>query len=181
MKNEKEELIKAYLEELYRWNKKISLTSVEREDAEEVLIKPSVSMMEHFPLTKGLNVFDIGAGGGIPAVVLAIHLPKYHFSLVESVQKKCSFLTHVSLALGLENIVVLNERIEKLAKKEEFKGCADIITSRQIPAETVFNTAQQLLKAGGRVIIHRSPKQTYRFSEFRMVSRGEHADCFERV
>ncbi len=71
-----DEKIDLFLEELYRWNEKRNLTAVPKDKAEEILVKPSLSMIGLLGEKEGLHIFDIGSGGGIPAVILAICLPE---------------------------------------------------------------------------------------------------------
>ena len=109
-----DKLIARYLDELYRWNAKVNLTSVAREKAQAVLIEPSFAMAEFFPPGDALQIFDIGSGGGLPAIPLAVRYPQHRFALVESDRKKAVFLQHAAGLLGLKNVRVLNERSEKV-------------------------------------------------------------------
>ena len=79
-------------------------------------------------------IMDFGSGGGFPGLFLAI-LSKYdparphqEFYLVESIAKKCAFLREVKNQLGLDNLTVLNERIERVSKPKK----ADVITARAL-------------------------------------------------
>jgi len=130
MNPEKRELVGQYLAELYRWNKKINLTSVAEEVAREVLVKPSIAMLEFLPI--GGQVFDIGSGGGIPGIVLAIYRSEGRFTLVESVGKKAVFLMHVTRLLKLANVKVEAKRAEKLSADPAFAGTADAVVSRAV-------------------------------------------------
>ena len=174
---DKSESIKKYLAELYRWNKAINLTSVKEDKAEEVLIKPSLSMIEFLPEGDNLEVVDIGSGAGIPAVVMAIHLPQHNFTLIESTGKKASFLKHISEHLKLSNIKVLNERAES-SKLEQF---ADVVTARGVNRKTLFDAAHKLLKPDGVLLIHRSSKEGFRDSRFRQTAENDFVERFERA
>ncbi len=169
-----------YLSELYRWNRKINLTSVKEHEAQEVLVKPSLAMLEFMPAQKGLEVFDIGSGGGLPAIILAIHLPDIRFTLVESDRKKSVFLTHIAGLLGLKNVRVVCERSEKLAKMEGYAGCADVVTSRAVKREDVFAASNGLLKPGGIVIIHHSPREIEDDPRFIFSGKNQSVDCYRR-
>jgi len=160
----------AYLEELYRWNEKINLTSVEMEKANEILVMPTLEMIKHFPAEAGLKVFDIGSGGGIPAIVLAINMPGNTFFAIESVKKKYNFLVHIVSFLGMENLLPINERTETVEEKLEFFEAADVITSRQVDPSTIFQSADHILRHDGRIILHRSQNENYDHDDFKVIS-----------
>ncbi|MBI5178746.1 MAG: 16S rRNA (guanine(527)-N(7))-methyltransferase RsmG [Nitrospinae bacterium] len=172
----KESLVSQYLAELYRWNKKINLTSVAEEVAHGVLVTPSLAMLEYLPV--GGEVFDIGSGGGIPGIVLAIYRPDSRFTLVESVGKKAVFLTHVARLLKLGNVRVAAVRAEKLACDPAYAGTADAVVSRAVKREDVVAAAKGLLKPGGRVIVHRSPKDAPDVPGYSLIGKNGFADCF---
>jgi len=179
MSRRKEELIQKWLDELYRWNRKINLTAVPREKAEEILVKPSLAMLECLDKASGLEIFDIGSGGGVPGMALAVYLPECRFHLVESSAKKCVFLKETAIKLGLGNVELLNERAEETAKRNE--GCADAVTSRQVSAETVFPIARRLLKSGGKLILHNGHATVSPQEGFKKVYKNILATCLKRT
>ena len=176
-----DKLIARYLEELYRWNKKVNLTSVAREKAQAVLIEPSFAMAEFFPPGDALEIFDIGSGGGLPAIPLAIRFPQHRFTVVESDRKKSIFLQHIASLLGLKNVRVLNERSEKVSHDPAYAATADVVTSRAVKREDVFAAADGLLKPAGRVIIHHTPDAPAEFGDYRLSAKNPSADCFTRA
>ncbi|MBI5637055.1 MAG: 16S rRNA (guanine(527)-N(7))-methyltransferase RsmG [Nitrospinae bacterium] len=176
-----EKLVGRYLEELYRWNKKVNLTSVARDKAQAVLIEPSLAMAEFFPPGNALEIFDIGSGGGLPAIPLAIRYLQHRFTLVESDRKKSIFLQHAASLLGLKNVRVLNERSEKISQDPAYAAIADVVTSRAVKREDVFSAAGGLLKPAGRVIIHHTPDAPEEFGGYRLFGKNPSADCFTRA
>ncbi len=170
-----------YLEELYRWNKKVNLTSVTRDKAQTVLIEPSFAMAEFFPPGNALEIYDIGSGGGLPAIPLAIRFPQHRFTLVESDRKKSIFLQHAASLLGLKNLRVLNERSEKISIDPAYAATADVVTSRAVKREDVFSAADGLLKPAGIVIIHRTPDAPVEFGGYRLSGKNLSADGFTRA
>lgn len=106
-----------YVELLHQWNQTYNLTAVR--DATQMMqrhVLDSLSVLA--PLSTHLSprghLADIGTGGGIPGIVLALMLPELQLSLVESVNKKCRFMTQAVLELGLrERVNVVNERVEQ--------------------------------------------------------------------
>jgi 16S rRNA (guanine527-N7)-methyltransferase len=175
----RDEKLSAYLSELYRWNKKINLTSVNEKDAMKILVEPSLAMLEFLP-DKG-RVVDAGSGGGIPGIILAMRLPNCEFLLVDSDQKKSTFLTHVAGMLKLSNVRSVRERVEKLAKTEGYAGTADAIVSRAVKREDVFSASVGLLKQGGRIILHRSTKPLEPDARFELAGHNDSADFFQRI
>lgn len=75
----------------------------------------------------GKTIVDIGSGGGFPAIPLAVILPESNFILIESIGKKCKFLSESADKLGLKNVTVINDRCENI---HDIK--ADIITARGV-------------------------------------------------
>jgi len=175
MDSDKREKINKYLEELYRWNKKINLTAVDQSKAWEILVVPSLSMLKLFPSENGLKVFDIGSGGGIPAIILAIAMPGNTFFAVESIAKKCDFLTHIVTTLNMENLLPLNVHTSSILEKEEYFESADVVTSRQVKPADVLEAARHLLRSGGAVILHRSPKEDYEEPGFTLTGTDDSA------
>jgi 16S rRNA (guanine527-N7)-methyltransferase len=176
--------VKTYLTELYRWQKSINLTSVKPENAEELLIKPSLAMMEYMPDLQGLpagerlEIADIGSGAGIPAVVLALRLPRHQFTLIESNGKKAAFLKHVAGLLKLDNVKVMNERADAEAVLSELAQRADVVTARAVNRKIVFDAAHKLLKPGGLLLIHRSSKKEPADPRFRKTGQNEFVERY---
>ena len=98
---------------------------------------------------------DVGSGGGFPALVLSILKPESEFTLVEATGKKAGFLADTAVALGLNNVAVVNERIEVYAK-ERGREKFDCVTARALaPLNTLLEYAAPLLKTGGRLIAYK--------------------------
>ena len=94
---------------------------------------------------EGAKVLDVGSGGGLPAIPLAIACPDVSVSLVETVGKKTAFLTQVALSLKLKNVKVFNSRVENL-KNLSF----DVISSRAFSSlENFINLSSHLIKPEG--------------------------------
>lgn len=178
---EQDESIKTFLAELYRWTKAVNLTSVKPEKAEELLIKPSLAMMEFLPEQEPLEVMEIGSGAGIPGVVLAVKLPVHRFTLIESNGKKAAFLKHVTGLLKLANVQVLTERAESTACSAQYGSSADVVVARAVNRKTVFKAAQKLLKPDGILLIHRSSKKEIPDPNFRKVAETDFVTCYKQT
>lgn len=112
----------AYLALLIKWNKAYNLTAVRNPDEmvsrhllDSLSIVPSVS-----PL--GQRWLDVGSGGGMPGVPLAIMFPDRQFTLLDSNGKKTRFLTQVKLELQLANLEVVHSRVEAFSPPQPLSG-----------------------------------------------------------
>src|SRR5690606_24456480 len=95
------------------------------------------------------NVLDVGAGGGLPGIVLAIARPEMHVTPVDTVQKKTAFVMQVKAELGLANVTVHHARVEQLKVTQKF----DVITSRAFAELSDFvKWSGHLLEEGGQFI-----------------------------
>jgi 16S rRNA (guanine527-N7)-methyltransferase len=107
-----------YASLLARWNSVHNLTAIRR--GEDVLthhLLDSLALVPEFLRITGgaaVRVLDVGSGGGLPGLVLAIAAPRVRLTLVDAVQKKCAFLTQARLDLRLDNVEVVHSRVEAL-------------------------------------------------------------------
>lgn len=134
----------AYLALLSKWNKAYNLTAV-RNTAEMVSrhLLDSLSVAPYVQLG-GTRWLDVGSGGGMPGIPLAILFPERHFTLLDSNGKKTRFLTQVKLELKLTNLEVVHSRVEQFAPAQPFTG----ITSRAFSSLEDFSNWTRHL--GGR-------------------------------
>ena len=101
-----------YLRLLLETNQEYNLTSIT--DTKEAIIKHLLDSLSIYELLEGETIADIGSGGGTPGIPLAIAFPKKQFLLVESKQKKTTFLVGVVKKLKLNNVRVINKRAEEV-------------------------------------------------------------------
>lgn len=137
-----------YLALLSKWNAVYNLTAV-RDPAQMVTqhLLDSLSVVAAFADAK--NILDVGAGGGLPGMVLAIVRPDMRVSMIDTVHKKTAFLTQAKAELGLSNVTVHTARVEQLQVAQKF----DVITSRAFAELSDFVTwSGHLLAEGGRFI-----------------------------
>ena len=122
---------------LSRWNAVHNLTAIRA--GEEMLthhLLDSLALVPHFARITGgapARVLDVGSGGGLPGVVLAIAAPQARLTLVDAVQKKCAFLTQARLELGLDNVEIVHARVEALRSP-----LFDVIVSRALATLAQF-------------------------------------------
>jgi len=134
-----------YLAQMQRWNKTYNLTAIR--DVGQMLtqhvvdslaiVKPLQDVLGDKPAT----IADIGSGGGLPGVVLAIACPHWTVHCVDAVEKKMAFVRQMSGVLGLPNLKAIHQRVEALQPLQ-----ADIVVSRAFASLLDFATL-----AGGHV------------------------------
>lgn len=110
---EQTEQLLGYLALLIKWNRAYNLTAVRNPD--EMVSRhllDSLSVLEEVR-QQGKHWLDVGSGGGMPGIILAIMLPGQKFSLLDANGKKTRFLTQVKLELGLDNVQVFHQRIQE--------------------------------------------------------------------
>lgn len=119
---EQETQLLAYLALLVKWNKAYNLTAI-RNPQEMVSrhLLDSLSVLK-FVSGQGQRWLDVGSGGGMPGIILAIMLPSQQFTLLDANGKKTRFLTQVKLELKLENVQVVHARIEEHQVETAYDG-----------------------------------------------------------
>lgn len=137
-----------YLGLMFKWNAVYNLTSLR--DPMQMVTHHVLDSLAAVPaFADALNVLDVGAGGGLPGVVLAIVRPDMKVAMIDTVHKKTAFLTQVKAQLALANVTVYTMRVEQLEVSDKF----DVITSRAFADLSDFvNWSGHVLADGGRFI-----------------------------
>ena len=108
-----------FLQEMGRWNRIHNLTAIEGEiESIRLHLIDSIAVlpiMRRFLSASNPLIADLGSGGGLPAIPIAILQPEWRLTLIEAVRKKTAFLQHVRGKLGLSNTEVLSARVEAVA------------------------------------------------------------------
>ena len=137
-----------YLALLNKWNSVYNLTSV-RDPMQMVTLHLLDSLAAVPAFKDAANVLDVGAGGGLPGMVLAISRPDMKVSMIDTVHKKTAFLNQVKAELELGNVTVYTKKVQDLEVKTKF----DVITSRAFADLSDFvNWSGHLLQEGGQFI-----------------------------
>ena len=135
---------------LMRWNRVHNLTAIESPAhvlthhlLDSLAILPEIKRLGLEPLA---NALDVGAGGGLPGIPLAIAAPYLHVTLIDKVQKKIAFLTQAKLELALDNLTCVHARVETLQAESPF----ELIVARAFAslAEFVGSTRHLLARNG---------------------------------
>lgn len=165
------ELLAEYWRLLERWNSRINLTSLALEGSPS----HSIDRLIVEPLTAAplippgpVHWFDLGSGGGSPAVPLKVAIPGANLTMVESKSRKGAFLWEVVRSLGLVGADVAVARFEDVAVRQP--SAADCITVRAVRVDhALSDTALRLLRASGRLILFETAEHTRELADFRLI------------
>lgn len=142
----------AYMTNLLEWNEKINLTAITEED--DIILKhfiDSLTILEYIP--EKSNVIDVGTGAGFPGIPLKIVREDINMTLMDSLNKRITFLNEVINKLGLKKINAIHSRAEELAKMPEHREKYDIAVSRAVAnLSTLSEYMIPFVKVGGKCI-----------------------------
>jgi 16S rRNA (guanine527-N7)-methyltransferase len=142
-----------YLGLLSHWNRAFNLTAIR--DSEEMLSKHLLDSLAVMPYIGEGLVLDVGSGAGLPGIPLAIAMPQNHFVLIDSNGKKTRFLTQVKITLGLDNVEVVNQRVEAYSPiKDDHRIYFDAVVARAYASSTeILQNTAHLHKPETRILI----------------------------
>lgn len=149
---DQQEKLLRYLAQMQRWNRTYNLTAIR--DPQQMLIQhlfDSLSVVQ--PLAEALEgrpakIYDVGSGGGLPGVVLAIMQPDWDVSCVDAVEKKTAFVQQMAGVLMLPNLHAMHARIERVAPAD-----CDLVISRAFAALPDFaNWAGRHVRTDGSLV-----------------------------
>jgi 16S rRNA (guanine527-N7)-methyltransferase len=143
-----------YVALLGKWNAVYNLTAIR--DPRQMLIQHILDSLAIIPFitrrTGPQSALDVGSGGGLPGIVMAIVLPDWQVTLNDIVHKKTAFQSQAKLQLGLTNLSVVIGRVENLHPGVEVPGLFDVIVSRAFAELSDFVTlARHLVAGNGRI------------------------------
>lgn len=142
---------KKYFELLVEWNEKMNLTAIT--DLEGVYLKhfyDSISASFYFDFTNVTTVCDVGAGAGFPSIPIKICFPHLHVTIVDSLNKRITFLNYLSEQLKLENVEFVHARAEEFGQNVKYREKFDVVTARAVARLSVLSElCVPLAKKGG--------------------------------
>ncbi|MCP4445874.1 MAG: 16S rRNA (guanine(527)-N(7))-methyltransferase RsmG [Myxococcales bacterium] len=143
--------IGSYVDLLMRWNAKIQMTST-RDEAEFVSrhVADSLELAKHIG-SDIRRMIDVGSGGGLPGILLAIVHPDVEFLLIEPTNKKHAFLSTVRRELGLKNLKTKAVRDEQLLTSPDFEPFDAAVARAVWSIEEWLERAPSLLRPGGQI------------------------------
>jgi 16S rRNA (guanine527-N7)-methyltransferase len=143
-----------YFQTLVEWNEKMNLTAIT--ERSEVYLKhfyDSISAAFYFDFTKPFHLCDVGAGAGFPSIPLKIAFPHLEVTIVDSLNKRISFLNHLANVLNLENVHFIHDRAETFGVNPSHRESYDLVTARAVARMSVLSElCLPLVKVGGHFI-----------------------------
>lgn len=154
------ELIDRFTQLFAKNNELVNLTKIHScSDFYSKHVADALIASEFIEFKKGMKVADIGSGGGLPGLPLAISNPDTSFLLVDSVKKKMKCTENMIEALGLSNVKTLSERLELIGQNPEYREQFDIVVARALaPLPVLLELAMPLVKLGGVFVAMKGPK-----------------------
>ncbi|GBG97159.1 16S rRNA (guanine(527)-N(7))-methyltransferase RsmG [Lactococcus termiticola] len=144
-----------YFKLLVEWNEKMNLTAIT--DEEEVYLKHFYDSVA--PVLYGLiknepvRLLDIGAGAGFPSLPMKILCPELQVTIIDSLNKRINFLTHLTDSLNMENVSLLHGRAEDFGQNSNYRGQFDLVTARAVARLNVLSELTlPFLKKEGRLL-----------------------------
>ncbi|MBS7344336.1 MAG: 16S rRNA (guanine(527)-N(7))-methyltransferase RsmG [Caryophanon sp.] len=156
-----------YFELLVEWNEKMNLTAIT--DLEGVYLKhfyDSISASFYYDFNSTTSVCDVGAGAGFPSLPIKICYPHLHVTIVDSLNKRITFLNHLSEQLGLENVNFVHARAEEFGQNAAYREQFDTVTARAVARLSVLSElCLPLVKEGGKFVALKAAAGADEFKE----------------
>lgn len=138
--------IEFFIQQLLTWNKIHNMTGATTKEEIEEHLFDAIYPMSFLPSVK--KCLDIGTGAGFPGLIMAMAMENTHFTLVEPLRKRSSFLTFIASSLRLDNVSVIGKKVEEIPA-EAF----DLITSRAVTAtEALLKLSQPFIQKGSLLL-----------------------------
>jgi 16S rRNA (guanine527-N7)-methyltransferase len=134
-----------FLQLLQKWNRRYNLTAIT--ELRQMVAGHLLDSLAIAPFITGDTILDVGSGAGFPGIPLAVYFPQKHWTLLDSNGKKTRFLIQAAAQLGLNNVTVVQARVEQWASLEKF----DIIVTRAVGMiRALITQTSQHLQPGGQ-------------------------------
>ena len=144
---EKVEQLLAFLNLIEKWNKAYNLTAIKNnKDMVSLHLLDSLTVI---PYLEGQRIIDIGTGAGLPGIPLAICLPQFSFTLLDSNSKKTRFVQQAVLELKLSNVEIIHSRAEDYQPDNLF---STVLTRAFAELSDIIESTKHLLSKNGKMI-----------------------------
>lgn len=158
---------------MLEWNEKINLTAITEE--REVYIKhfiDSATCLATGCIKENMSAIDVGTGAGFPGVPLKILMDSLDMTLLDSLNKRISYLKEVSAKLGLKNVNTVHARAEEAGADKAYRERYDIVLSRAVAAMSVLcEYCMPFAKVGGVFLCQKGPDIKEELEEARSAIR----------
>ncbi len=155
-------LLSTYQEYLCKANQHMNLTAIT--DSREIWHKhflDSAMLLQKISFPLYASCIDVGTGAGFPGLVLAIFRPDLQITLLDSLQKRVTFLSEVTEILGLDHVRCIHARAEDAAKQAELRERFDFATARAVASlPIVLEYCLPFVKIGGLCIPMKGPNES---------------------
>lgn len=150
-----------YILLLDKWNKVYNLTAIR--DLNKMISHHLIDSLAIKEYMNGKNILDVGTGAGLPGIPLALAMPELNFTLLDSNGKKIRFLNNVKMLLKLDNVTIVQSRIEDL----EVNKCFDtIITRATFSINAIIEKTHDLLCENGNWLLMKGKYPEAEIAEF---------------
>jgi 16S rRNA (guanine527-N7)-methyltransferase len=148
------EQYETYYQMLFEWNEKMNLTAItEKPDVYLKHFYDSVSAAFYFDFNKPLDLCDVGAGAGFPSIPIKIAFPEIRVTIVDSLNKRITFLEQLSKELGLEGTTFIHDRAETFGQNPAYREKYQVVMARAVARMSVLSElCLPLAKVGGTFI-----------------------------
>lgn len=152
-------LLDRYIDLLLEANQRMNLTRIaDRESAQVHHVGDALTLLRFIGPRAG-RLADVGSGGGVPGIPLAIARPDVQVLLIESTQKKAAFLADAVWRLGLSNVQVSANRAEDAGRRPDLRGAFDVVVVRAVATlDWLAEWCLPLLKNWGKMLAMKGPK-----------------------
>jgi 16S rRNA (guanine527-N7)-methyltransferase len=165
------ELFLSYLENLKKWNERINLTAIKEDRG--IVINHFIDSLSAAPLIDDKkNLLDIGSGGGFPGIPLKIVLPELDVTLLDSVNKKVSFLNDTIRKLQLKNIRAVWGRAEDENNNIQRKSYGYVLTRAVGSFDEIVSLCSPYLSENGVIILMRGKLGTSEWNQYEKKKPG---------
>lgn len=154
--------VEIFLEELERWNRRYGFVARRdpahrRIDREQLIVRHVLDSLAAWPTVRSFaqrrQIADVGSGAGFPGIPLAVFLPDSRFTLLEPSAKKAAFLRNASILADLENVEVVETRLEKARRR------FDLVVFRAFsPLPRALGDLQRILEPNGVIVAYKGKR-----------------------
>ncbi|WP_025729116.1 16S rRNA (guanine(527)-N(7))-methyltransferase RsmG [Atopobacter phocae] len=149
-----------YFELLVEWNQKMNLTAITaRDEVYEKHFYDSLTLLQAVDLTTIETLCDVGSGAGFPSMPLKIVFPHLNVSIIDSLNKRITFLNHLADELNLSNCHFIHARAEEAGQNKAYRNQFDLVTARAVAQLNVLaELCLPLVKKNGQFLAMKGAK-----------------------